>query len=166
MKALAFVAALLAATPAFAADSATARQKTAQTVMQADLAFAALSLAKGAPAAFTAYLDQKDGRIFNGSTPLIGGAAMAPALAALNPNGTVLWWVPTASWGSASGDLAGTTGDWVLANRKTKKPIVTGRYADIWHKTTEGWKILVDMGTPDAKPVGNQAGDKIASVLK
>ncbi len=167
MKAPALAAALLAASLPAHADPVTARQKTAAAAMQADQAFAAMSLAHGAPAAFTAYIDQKEGRIFDGTKPLIGAAAMTPALAELNPPGTKLWWVPTAAWGAASGDMAGTTGDWVLVNLKTRKPIVTGRYADTWHKTPAGeWKILVDIGTPDAKPTDNQAADKVASVLK
>ena len=77
------------------------------------------------------------------------GTAAISAMATRNyPAGSKLAWTPVFAFGSESGDMGVTTGDWTFTAPGTKP--IKGRYVTTWRKTAGQWKALTDMGNPDA----------------
>ena len=137
-------AAILAPAAAFA-DSAS----TAAAVRAADIAWARhvkdVGPAKGIPDGF----DATDGLFFDVGPPLRGVAAMSVMAAKNYPIGSMLVWAPVNSFGSKSGDMGVTTGDWTFSAPGIKD--IHGRYVTTWRKASDGqWKALTDIGSPDA----------------
>ncbi len=124
-------------------------QSTAAEVRAADEAWAKhvadVGPAKGVPDG----MDAADGLFFDAGPPTRGRTAIA-ALAAKNyPAGSKLAWTPVNAFGSKSGDMGVTTGDWTFTAPGIKP--ITGRYVTTWRKTSAGeWKALTDIGAPDA----------------
>ncbi len=147
---------VVAAGGAWGKDSA---NQTAAEVGAVDREFARRAGEVGTAAAFKAYMDPDEGLAFTGhGKPARGAAEVYAAMGGAGPDPTTLKWVPLSAWGSKSGDMGVTTGDWALFKKGAGAAMVTGRYVTVWRKKDGGaWKCLIDIGEPDAKPESNEA---------
>ncbi|MCY2959785.1 MAG: nuclear transport factor 2 family protein [Planctomycetota bacterium] len=89
--------------------------------------------------------------------PVTGHAAIRAHMAELASNPDLeLTWEPDAAVVSEAGNLGSTTGRWTMSERDSagKRAITaTGRYFDVWRRLPDGtWKLVVDLGEPDADP--------------
>lgn len=126
-------------------------------LIAADKAFAAMSVAKGDPAAFLAYLAD-DGCLFGTGNrpPVYGKVAYEKSLAkhvSGNAPKSTLSWIPDEAEVSKDGTLGFTDGRWTFdgppgANGKHEH--ASGHYLTTWKKDASGaWKVAADMGTTD-----------------
>ena len=121
---------------------------TAAEVRAADLAWAKhvdeVGPAKGIPDG----MDAAEGLFFDSGPPLRGAAAISAVTVKTYPPGSKLTWTPVNAFGSKSGDMGVTTGDWTFTAAGIKP--IHGRYVTTWRKTAGGqWKALTDIGNPD-----------------
>ena len=94
-------------------------------------------------------IDATDGLFFDAGPPLRGTAAISAMAAKNYPPGSKLAWTPVNAFGSKSGDMGVTTGDWTFTAPGIKP--IHGRYVTTWRKAADGqWKALTDIGSPDA----------------
>ncbi len=120
------------------------------SLVEAERAFAAASLAKGTRAAFLEYLAE-DSILFRPG-PVAGKKWIeehpAPA--------TLLTWEPAFADVAHSGDLGYTTGPWEIRPSSPKdKPTAYGHFVSVWKRQTDGaWKVAVDLGISHAAPAG------------
>lgn len=124
-----------------------------EDMIAADRAFAAMSLEKGAHAAFLAYMTD-DVRLFDGEHPPIIGKAAVAEYYARTPEepGTKLDWTPVEADASAAGDMGYTRGTWVYTAKKPdgSDAKVTGYYVTGWKRQTDGtYKFNLDIGGAD-----------------
>lgn len=134
--------------------AAPARAGPAEEMMAADRAFSAMSVEKGAHAAFLAYMAD-DVRLFEGEDPPIVGKAAVEAYYANRPAapGTRLEWTPIEADASPDGALGVTRGTWVYTAKKKDGSTAkaTGYYVTIWKRQPDGhYKFSLDIG--GAKP--------------
>ncbi len=146
----------LAAAFALAAGSAFA--DPAADMLAADKAFSDMSLAKGAHAAFLAYMAD-DVRLYQGEHPPIVGKAAVADYFAKNPEspGEQLVWTPLEADASADGTLGFTRGTWIFTAKADDGSAVkvTGYYVTEWKKQENGqYKFVLDIGGADKKPKG------------
>jgi ketosteroid isomerase-like protein len=140
-----------------AADPAAAAKTTLEAAMQADKDFAALSVKEGPTAAFQAYLDPVDGQ-FIGPGSVSKGVDQVVAGFAQSPPGFAIDWTPDGGHGSASGDLAVTTGRYTI--KIAADTIEQGRYVTVWRKDAAGaLKAVMDLGVADPPPQAPAAPD-------
>ena len=137
LKLVPVLAALAAASPAFAADPA--------PVIAADRAFAALSAAKGPRAAFLEYLAPSATMVLVGTVEtgarakLIGDFPADPAAFRLN-------WTPVGGAMSEDATLGVTWGTFTreFGGRRAGE----GAYTTVWRKQADGgWKVIEDTGS-------------------
>lgn len=115
-----------------------------ETVLAADMAFAALSTERGAQQAFQAYL-ASDGVIFR-PTAVAGGEWFATHEQASGR----LEWSPAAAAVDCTGALAVTTGPWRYRNPDGGDP-VAGHYLSIWRQDSNGeWFVVLDHGVDES----------------
>jgi ketosteroid isomerase-like protein len=130
-----------------ATDTAAAVQASLESAMQADRDFAAMSKKDGPKAAFLQYMDPKDGAFFQPGVVVNGAEAIAAGFDG-SPPGFGIDWAPDGGHGSASGDLAVTTGRYTI--HVSGQPIEQGRYVTVWRKDAAGaFKGVMDLGVPD-----------------
>lgn len=124
-----------------------------QDMIATDRAFAAMSLEKGAHAAFLAYMTD-DVRLFDGEHPPIIGKAAVADYYAKTPEaaGSKLDWMPVEADASAAGDTGTTRGTWVYTAKKPdgSDAKVTGYYVTGWKRQADGtYKFNLDIGGAD-----------------
>ena len=144
-----FASSILFATAAVAAPK--------DDLLAADRAFAAMSVAHGAHAAFLAFMTD-DVRLYDGAhPPLIGKAAVAAYYAAeekADPDYKAqrLEWAPAEAEASPDGGLGWTRGTWVYTATKPDGTAlkVTGYYVTEWQRQRDGtYKFCLDIGGAD-----------------
>lgn len=137
---------------ALCASAASATPK--DEMIAADKAFSAMSVAKGAHAAFLAYMAD-DVLLYEGAHPPIAGKAAAVAYyagveKAMPTYGTQrLEWTPTGADASDDGSLGTTHGTWTLSAKKPDGSAVhvTGYYVTEWRRQRDGtYKFTADIG--------------------
>lgn len=138
----------LAASPAFA--------DAASDMLQADKAFSEMSVAKGAHAAFLAYMAD-DVRLYQGEHPPIIGKAAVEDFYARNPDtpDERLEWTPVEADASGDGTLGFTRGTWIYTAKAQDGSAVkvTGYYVTEWKRQPDGkYKFVLDIGGADKKP--------------
>jgi ketosteroid isomerase-like protein len=128
-----------------------------EDILAADKAFSEMSIAKGAHAAFLAYMAD-DVRVFEGDhTPIVGKKAVAEHYAAdekSNPGYAAqrLEWSPIEADTSPDGVLGWTRGTWIFTAKKADgTPLkVTGYYVTEWRRQADGaYKFVLDIGGAD-----------------
>jgi ketosteroid isomerase-like protein len=148
-----FVALVVACSPApavEAGDPAAAKAAALEAALQADRDFAALAAKDGPKAAFETYLDPVDGE-FIAPGAVSKGMEQVVAGFAQSPPGFAIEWAPDGGHGSASGDLAVTTGRYTI--RIEANAIEQGRYVTVWRKNADGaLKAVMDLGVADPPP--------------
>jgi ketosteroid isomerase-like protein len=122
-------------------------EKTLEAAMQADRDFAAMAKAEGAQAAFRKYMHETDSKFLQPGVVVQGAENIAAGFAQSPPDFTADW-APDGGHGSASGDLAVTTGLYALS--AGGQTIEKGRYVTVWSKDANGdLKATMDMSVPD-----------------
>jgi ketosteroid isomerase-like protein len=130
-----------------AADTSKAAELSLANAMQADRDFAAMSKKDGPKAAFLQYMHPTDSTFYQPGVVVTGAASIASGFDA-SPPGFGIDWTPDGGHGSASGDLAVTTGRYTI--HVTGQPIEQGRYVTVWRKDEAGaLKAVMDLGVPD-----------------
>ena len=137
----------------FALMAAPALADAASDMLAADKAFSDMSVAKGAHAAFLAFMDD-DVRIFQGDHPPIMGRKAVEDFYAANPEepGEKLTWTPVEAEASPDGALGFTRGTWIYTapNLDGSEVKVTGYYVTEWKKEAGGqYKFVLDIGGAD-----------------
>ena len=120
------------------------------SLVEAERAFAAASLARGTRAAFLEYLAE-DSILFRPG-PVAGKKWIEDHPAPP----TLLTWEPVFADVAESGDLGYTTGPWeIRPSSPTDKPTAHGHFLSVWKRQTDGaWKVVVDLGISHAAPAG------------
>lgn len=118
-------------------------------LLSADSAFAALSVARGARAAFLAFAAE-EGVTLGGAGPAPmnhGRDAIAAAFADF-PADAALEWAPVAADVAGSGDLGCTVGEASVTARRSYS-----KYLTIWKRQPDGaWKFVADGGNARPAP--------------
>lgn len=117
----------------------------AEVLMEADRKFHEDSSKRGLAAWFDWF--DEGAAIFPSSGPPVRGLAnVREAYTAMKFDPQDLHWVPVHAELAASGDLGYTYGTW-------RRGETTGKYMTVWKRQKNGgYKVLADMGTPDAPP--------------
>ncbi len=132
---------------ASACVSLTPQVRTERELLEADRAFSALSARAGMAAAFTAYIDPRDGALIQPGVFAEGAGPLAAALAGAGPD-LMLVWEPDRALASLAGDLGVTTGRFT----RTVNGAVDGRgrYVSVWRRDAAGaWKVVMEIGNTD-----------------
>ena len=118
-------------------------------LLSADSAFAALSVARGAKAAFFAFAADEGVTLGGGGAAPInrGREAIAAAFAEF-PADAVLEWAPVSADIAGSGDLGCTVGEGAVAARHSYS-----KYLTVWKRQPDGgWKFVADAGNARPAP--------------
>jgi len=114
----------------------------------ADSAFAAMSVAQGARAAFVAFAADQAVLLGPGGTPMTHGRDAIGGVFAGFPADAVLEWAPVGADIAASGDLGCTVGEAAVRARGTYS-----KYLTIWKRQPDGaWKFVADGGNARPAP--------------
>jgi len=115
-----------------------------RSLVEAERAFAAASVEKGAREAFTANFAD-DGIAFQ-PHPVVYKKAMKNRPLPANPKAFTLDWKPVFGDVSESGDLGYTTGPYSLVDNSGKQPTRYGFYFSVWKKVSGQWQVALDIG--------------------
>lgn len=130
------------------------------SLVAAERAFAALSVAKGMKDAFLAYLAE-------GSVVFQPGAVDARKLwESRPPSAATLTWEPSYAAVSSDGDLGYTTGPWEfrppadsLGTQPPPEAYVHGQFNSVWkHEKKTGWRVIADIGVSHPRPARGGVG--------
>jgi ketosteroid isomerase-like protein len=128
-------------------DAGATPEKTLEAAMQADRDFAAMARAEGPKAAFLNYMHPTDAKFLQPGAVVQGAEEIAAVFAQSPPDFSIAW-EPDGGHGSASGDLAVTTGLYTISTGA--RPIEKGRYVMVWSKDAAGeLKVTMEMSVPD-----------------
>ena len=144
--------------PKAPADPVAAQTASLNAAMQVDREFAAAAKKDGIKAAFLKYMD-KDGSFIQPGVMVTGADKVAAGFDGSPPDFMVEW-VPDGGHGSASGDMAVTTGPYTITTGG--QAIEKGRYVTVWRKDAAGeLKAVMDLGLADPPaPAGPATPDK------
>lgn len=138
-------------------DIGNSAEKTLEAAMQADKDFAAMAKAEGPKAAFLKYMHATDSKFLQPGV-VVQGAENIAAGFAQSPPDFAIDWAPDGGHGSASGDLAVTTGLYAIS--MGGQTIEKGRYVTVWSKDDAGeLKATMDMSVPDPSAPPTTAPD-------
>jgi ketosteroid isomerase-like protein len=123
--------------------------RAADKLLETDQAFAAKSLAAGAPEAFHQFLDEGGVRLVTDGEPITGPDAVRASFAGAAP--AILTWEPRFAEVFAPGDWGWTWGDWQAHEPGAGgRRVAQGRYVNVWKKQKDGaWKVRMDLGQPE-----------------
>lgn len=118
-----------------------------EELLNADKAFAKLSLESGAAEAFRVYLSE-DAKQFPNKRDIISGnqniyEAMKP-----NNDSHTLEWFPQEAEVSSSGDFGYSWGFYKSYSKSNPSLINEGKYVNVWKKINGEWKVIIDIGNP------------------
>lgn len=117
-------------------------------LLAADSAFAAMSVARGAKAAFVAFAADDAVTLGPGAAPVNHGRDAIGATFADFPADAVLEWAPVAADVAGSGDLGCTVGEALVKGRGSYS-----KYLTIWKRQPHGtWKFVADGGNARPAP--------------
>lgn len=124
------------------------------TLLSADSAFAALSVARGTAIAFYEYAAPHGLALGAGKDFVIGREAIRDDQAANATPGQTLDWKPVTGGVSPLGDLGWTVGEYRFTAPKDGATIsAQGKYLTIWEKMPDGaWRFVADGGSSSAHP--------------
>jgi len=139
-------------TPAPAGPAAPARPvrgpADARQLKSADSAFAALSVAHGAQAAFLSFAASEAVLLGPPGAPMMHGREAIGAAFAEFPADAVLDWAPVTADVAGSGDLGCTVGEASIVARNSYS-----KYVTVWKRQADGsWKFVADGGNARPAP--------------
>jgi ketosteroid isomerase-like protein len=120
-----------------------------EEIINADIAFSALSKEKGMKHAFLQYAAQDVVMLRENSFPQKGKNAMEERFSTFSDTGFVLIWEPLFANVAASGELGYSYGIYTSTSKDVEgRPTVEkGTYATVWKKDLNGdWKFVLDTG--------------------
>lgn len=121
------------------------RASTLSSLVEAERAFARLSVKIGHVPAFLAYF--ADDVVTFPKAPTTGKESLrAQAESMPVPPPRVLDWEPWFADVAASGDLGCTTGPTVLTDAASGMTLRTGWYLSVWRHDANGWRVAADIG--------------------
>lgn len=121
-----------------------------QEVVDAEMAFAKMSMDRGTKEAFIKFLDIDAVGFVNGEP--VNGLELWKKKPASNG---ILYWRPVFADISLAEDFGYTTGPYQVSKDKDSEPFAFGYYATVWKKNETGlWKVAVDLGIYAEQPVG------------
>lgn len=122
------------------------------SLVEAERAFAAASLAKGMRAAFLEFL--AEGSVLFRPGPVPGRKWVEEHPEPL----TQLSWSPEFADVSQSGDLGYTTGPWeIRSGGQQQRSAAAGHFVSIWKRQAGGpWQVVVDLGISHAAPADSK----------
>ena len=130
-----------------AVEAVAGAEATLEAALQADRQFAAMSKAEGPKAAFLKYMHPTDSKFLQPGVVVQGAENIAGGFPT-EPGAFSAEWAPDGGQGSASGDLAVTTGLYALSSGG--QVIEKGRYVTVWTKDAAGdLKATMDLSVPD-----------------
>lgn len=130
-----------------AVEAVAGAEATLEAALQADRQFAAMSKAEGPKAAFLKYMHPTDSKFLQPGVVVQGAENIAGGFPT-EPGAFSAEWTPDGGHGSASGDLAVTTGLYALSSGG--QVIEKGRYVTVWTKDAAGeLKATMDLSVPD-----------------
>lgn len=133
-----------------ASNSKAQAEASLKDAMAADQAFSDFAQTATMADAFAKYMDAVDGKLIGPGDITTGEAAIRAAFKDW-PADLKMSWKPDMGQGSASGDLAVTSGRWTRT--KAGATIGQGRYVTVWRKNDAGeWKGVIDIGADDPPP--------------
>ncbi len=122
--------------------------ESVQQVVDAEIAFAKMSVEKSTKEAFVENLSS-EAVVFANGEPVNGLELWKKRPAT---NGMLYWW-PVFADVSYAEDLGYTTGPYQLSKDKNSEPFAFGYYATVWKKNGSGvWKVAADLGINFEKP--------------
>ncbi len=131
-------------------DQSDATQTSLDEAMAVDRAFSAYAQTVPMGEAFATYMDAVEGMMISPGSVTVGAEAIREGFAGW-PADLKMSWEPDGGHGSASGDLAVTTGRYTRT--RNDEVVGTGRYVSVWRKNADGdWKGVIDLGAPDPQP--------------
>lgn len=120
-----------------------------EEMLNADIAFSAMSRQVGMKKAFIEYMSSDGVLLRPHHLPIIGADAI-DFLSQLSDSSYTLTWEPSGADISRSGDLGFTYGIYEL---KLKDTVYQGTYVSIWKKQPDGsWKFVLDSGNEGIHP--------------
>lgn len=132
-------------------------EKSLEEAKAADVAFSDYAQTAGMAEAFGKYMDAVDGKLISPGSVTTGSAEIRKGFESWPP-GLKMTWAPDMGHGSASGDLAVTSGRW--KREREGKIVAEGRYVTVWRKNEAGeWKGVIDVGAPDPAPTPDPKPD-------
>ena len=133
-------------TVAFAPRPPVRGQADSHELLAADSAFASMSVARGARAAFLAFAADDAVTLSPGAAPMNHGREAIGATFTDFPADAVLEWAPVAADIAGSGDLGCTVGEALVRARGSYS-----KYLTVWKRQADGaWKFVADGG--NARP--------------
>jgi ketosteroid isomerase-like protein len=141
---------------ALAVSLAAANAAPKDEMLAADKAFSAMSVAKGAHAAFLAYMTD-DVRLYQGAHPPLLGRKAVEAFFAAEENDPAyknqrLEWTALEAEAAPDGGLGYTRGTWLFTARQPDggQFKLTGYYVTQWRRQADGsYKFCLDIGGAD-----------------
>jgi ketosteroid isomerase-like protein len=117
-------------------------------LLSADSAFAAMSVAQGARAAFLTFASDEAVTLGPGAAPMNHGRDAIGATFADFPADAMLEWAPVAADVAGSGDLGCTVGEAAVTARQWYS-----KYLTVWKRQRDGaWKFVADGGNARPAP--------------
>jgi ketosteroid isomerase-like protein len=133
------------------------RDASLRSLVEAERAFASLSVAQGIKASFVANLAD-DGILFRPG-PVAGKKWMEERPA----RDGLLTWRPTFADAAHSDDMGYTTGPWEFRPKKMEdKPVAYGHFVTVWKRQADGkWKVALDLGISHPEPPPAMASPEV-----
>lgn len=125
-----------------------------EELMQADIDFSNLSVAKGVNYSFMEYVADDGVLLKPNSHPIVGKEAIAEIYSG-DDSRLKLTWAPLYADIAESGEIGYTYGLWEMHVKKDDgtEDVRKGTYVTIWKKDKSGkWKFVLDTGNPGLEP--------------
>ena len=114
-------------------------------LLEADIAFSDLSLAKGMNHAFISFCANDAVLLRNNAMPLKGAESISESLLLNDDKAYSLSWEPLHATVAKSGDLGYTYGTFTMTLKETGA-ISKGTYVSVWIMEEGSWKWVLDSG--------------------
>ena len=139
--------------PANPAPMSVNGEKAAAKLLQADRDFAAASRATNAAEAFNQFLATDAIGLPSGNFPVFGRDSIYASMKD-DADSYVLDWQPQHAEVANSGELGWTWGTYTLTGETgNETQIRYGKYLNIWKKIDGNWRVAVDIGNSNPKPL-------------
>jgi ketosteroid isomerase-like protein len=133
------------------------RDASLRSLVEAERAFASLSVAQGIKASFVANLAD-DGILFRPG-PVAGKKWMEERPA----RDGLLTWRPAFADVALADDMGYTTGPWEFRPQKMEdKPVAYGHFVTVWKRQADGkWKVALDLGIGHPEPTAAMSDPEV-----
>jgi ketosteroid isomerase-like protein len=134
---------------AYEAPTSEVAQIRAQSLLEADRAFAAKARTDGAAAAFADFMAE-DGKLLGAADEPVEGTQAIYDVMALLPDNAEIAWTPVEAVVADSGELGFTWGSYrlIAPGADGEMVVETGRYLTVWRRDAQGrWRGVLDIGT-------------------